>query len=509
MTGGASSRALPDHFYRELFDDAVDAILVLDDNRLVIEANAAAGQLVGLPRASLAGRPLDSLMPDDGAALRTAWPELVALGEAALEQPVRAGPSATRLVEFRFRSRGGRHVCVARDVTEQRAIEERLAQSEKIESVGRLAGGIAHDFNNLLTAILGYTELLHGQAPAGSKQQADLVEIQKAGRRASALVHQLLAFSRRQVLMPKDVDLNDVVSGLQGMLRRLIREDITLACDLADEPAVVTVDPGQMEQVIVNLVLNARDALPGGGRIRIDVAVVQPPAAAFGRDAPPRAPRYVRVRVTDDGVGIGPDVLPHVFEPFFTTKGLGEGTGLGLASAYGTVRQSQGHIAIESALGRGTAVTMHFPMAEARCGEPGAEPTDGRPVAEGPGRASILVVEDEDAVRTVVGNVLRRHGFRVLEAATPALALEIFAGEGDSLDLLLLDVVMPGMNGPALAQRFIAERPDSRILFISGYLNLTATLTGGNPNVGFLGKPFSASALVDRVRDMLAASAAG
>ncbi len=496
---------LPDRFYRDLFDDAVDAILILDDDRLIVEANAAAGALVGLPLALLTGRALDSLMPDEGAALRAAWPEAIALGEACLEQRVKASPGASRMVEFRFRARGRRHVCVARDVTERRAIEERLVQSEKIESVGRLAGGIAHDFNNLLTAILGYTELLLGQAPDGSKQRADLLEIQRAGRRAGSLVHQLLAFSRRQVLMPKDVDLNDVVAGLQNMLRRLIREDITLACDLADEPAIITVDPGQMEQVIVNLVLNARDALPGGGRIQIDVAVVPPPEAALAVEAPAHAARYVRIRVVDNGVGIAPEVLPHVFEPFFTTKRLGEGTGLGLASVYGTVRQSQGLIALESEPGRGTAFTLHFPMAETGRIDPGIETAEGRAPAEGPTRASILIVEDEDAVRAVVGNVLRRHGFRVLEAATPALALEIFATEADALDLLMLDVVMPEMNGPALAQRFIAQRPSSRILFISGYMNLTAALDAGNPNIGFLGKPFSASALVDRVRAMLAA----
>jgi CheY-like chemotaxis protein len=214
------------------------------------------------------------------------------------------------------------------------------------------------------------------------------------------------------------------------------------------------------------------------------------------------------VRVADNGVGIPAAALPHVFEPFFTTKALGEGSGLGLASVYGTVRQSQGVITLESEPGRGTMVTMHFPMAAHGPVEGPEDPTGGRVSSGDQSRASILLVEDEDAVRAVVGNVLRRHGFRVLEAATPALAMEIFARERDTIGLLIIDVVMPDMNGPALAQRFVAQKAGARILFISGYLNLTATLTEGNPNFGFLGKPFSASGLVDRVRDMLAVAGA-
>ena len=246
------------------------------------------------------------------------------------------------------------------DTTERRALEARLTHLEKMESIGRLAGGIAHDFNNLLTAILGYTELLLGNRPPDDPDRSALEEIQKAGRRAASLTQQLLAFSRKQVLLPQELDLNQTVLGLQSMLTRLIREDIRLTCDVAKDPALVKIDPTQIEQAILNLVLNARDALPVGGWIRLDVARL------WARDVKPPldvavAEAYVRLRVSDNGVGIPPSVRPHVFEPFFTTKEQGKGTGLGLASVHGIVHQSQGWIDVSSEPGRGATFAMHFP----------------------------------------------------------------------------------------------------------------------------------------------------
>jgi len=489
--------------FRAVFLDAADAMLILDDRRTILEANPAACALFGIGNESLVQRSLDGLLAGADDQLLIAWRELLALGEAKREHRVMSMPDGSRLVECSYRARvhGDRHLCIARDITDRRLLEERLMQSEKIESVGRLAGGIAHDFNNLLTAILGYTELLISHRSDGDPDRADLEEIQKAGQRAASLTQQLLAFSRKQVLMPKNVDLNQTVAGLKNMLVRLIREDIALCCELADQPATVKVDPTQIEQAILNLVLNARDALPGGGHIRLEVSNVRRSQVEVPPDLQSMASDYVRLRVIDDGVGISPEAREHLFEPFFTTKDIGKGTGLGLASVYGIVRQSNGFIAVESEPGSGTAFTIHFP-AVSKSDEAHAPAVDAGGSSRG--RETILLVEDEDAVRVIVSAVLRRQGYNVLEASNPRGAWEIFEKHSGEIDLLLTDVVMPEMNGPALAQRVITVRPDLRILFISGYADMTTPPESHNPNVSFLSKPFQASVLIERVRQMLA-----
>ena len=386
----------------------------------------------------------------------------------------------------------------------RRVLEERVAHLEKMESIGRLAGGIAHDFNNLLTAILGFTEVLLTDRPADHPDRPPLEEIQKAGLRAASLTQQLLAFSRKQVLLPREVDLNQTVLGLRNMLRRLIREDITLTCEVAAEPALVIVDPAQVEQAIVNLVLNARDALPAGGWIRLDVARlaasdVAPPADAGVADT------YVRLRVSDNGVGISPGVRPHLFEPFFTTKELGKGTGLGLASAQGIVHQSHGWIDVTSEPGKGAIFAIHFPTA-AGLRQTSAEPAEpgepGKIIKPPRGKETVLLVEDEDAVRRIMSTVLKRQGYTVLEASTPVVALDLFERHAEEIDLLLTDVVMPVMGGPALAQRLVAIRPSLRVLFVSGYAGLVPPQIHSR-NVGFLNKPFQTGVLAARVREML------
>ena len=407
-----------------------------------------------------------------------------------------------RVVECSYRAHvhGRRHLCVARDITDRRVMEERLMQAEKIESVGRLAGGIAHDFNNLLTAILGYTELLLGSRRADDPERRDLEEIQKAGQRAAALTQQLLAFSRKQVLMPKQVDLNQTVAGLKTMLGRLLREDITLVCEPAPAPAIVRIDPAQIEQAILNLVLNARDALPGGGVMRVELAHVPRAAVAASLDQPlAPADEFVRLRVVDNGVGMTEEARAHLFEPFFTTKDVGKGTGLGLASVYGIVRQSNGVITGDSEAGAGSVFTMYFPVASAAVAG-GGPSVDGAHDSE---RETILLVEDEDAVRAIVSTVLRRQGYHVLEAATPTIAGAIFTQRNGAIDLLLTDVVMPEMSGPALAQRLIELRPELRVLFISGYADVAVQPQIGGANVNFLSKPFQASALTARVAQIL------
>jgi PAS domain S-box-containing protein len=490
--------------FRAVFFDAADAMLILDDGRVILEANPSACGLFGVPADDLNGESLDRLLVGGEDDLRAAWRELMALGEARREHRVRSRAEAadgTRVVECSYRARvhGQRHLCIARDITSRRLIEERLTQAEKIESVGRLAGGIAHDFNNLLTAILGYSELLLGRFAEHDPNRADLEEIQKAGQRAAALTQQLLAFSRKQVLMPKQVDLNETVAALQSMLVRLIRADITLSCSLASSPALVRIDPAQIEQAILNLVLNARDALPAGGAIRLEVAHVPRWQAPPPPELPPYAVDLVRLRVVDNGVGLTPEARAHLFEPFFTTKDVGKGTGLGLASVYGIVRQSHGFITVESEAGAGSTFTMYFPQA-ARADDLAPQPSPVEPRRAG---ETVLLVEDEDSVRAIIGVVLRREGYNVVEASGARMACDIFAKRND-IDLLLTDVVMPEMSGPALAQRLIGQRPELRVLFISGYTDMLSPPGGDNPNVGFLRKPFEASVLTSRVARMLA-----
>ncbi len=489
--------------FRAVFVDAADAMVILDDHRMIRDANRAAGLLLGEAPDDLLGQPFDDyIVIADREQLEAGWRELLAFGEAKREHHVRSRRQPERLVECSYRAsvHGERHLCIARDITDRRQLEERLVQSERIESIGRLAGGIAHDFNNLLTAILGYTELLLNQRGPDDADRQDLEEIQKAGQRAAALTQRLLAYSRKQVLVPKEVDLNVAIVNLRSILSRVIRADIALTAIPCDGPALVKIDPTQFEQVVTNLVLNSRDALPAGGHIRLAVARVRLSQVEVPIDQPTRAAEYIRVSVADDGVGIPPEARAHLFEPFFTTKELGKGTGLGLASVYGIVRQSNGFISVDSEPGRGTTFTMHFPaLAGDRAGGttvPTASPGDAG--------ETILLVEDEDSVRVIVGAVLRRHGYRVLEAATPRAACDLFAAHGPDVSLLLTDVVMPEMNGPALAQRLVAVRPGLRVLFISGYADGGSPVDGTNPNVSFLSKPFQAAVLVAKVREILA-----
>jgi PAS domain S-box-containing protein len=486
--------------FRAVFVDAADPMLILDDDRRVIEANLAAATLFGQSVDTLPSRRLDEFLIDDTGVLDTGWREVLELGEAKREHRVAAAGRGARLVECNYRAavHPDRHLCIFRDITERRALEERLLQSEKIESVGRLAGGIAHDFNTLLTAILGYTELLLNNPDIGVPERSDLEEIQRAGQRAASLTQQLLAYSRKQVLLPKEVDLNVAVLNLKAMLTRLIRADITLTCDLAPAPAVIRIDPTQLEQVILNLVLNARDALPGGGAVRIEVVRVPGASVAIPADHQSLASEYIRLRVIDNGIGISPEVKAHLFEPFFTTKELGKGTGLGLASVYGIVRQSQGLISVESEPGLGATFTMHFPAVAVDVRGAGAPVS--AVVSEG--SETILLVEDEDSVRVIAGAVLRRQGYRVLEAGTPLEACEIFDRHRHEIDLLLTDVVMPEMNGPALAQRLVAVKPTMRVLFISGYASAAFPVDAAG-HVSLLTKPFQGSTLLAKVRDVL------
>ena len=390
---------------------------------------------------------------------------------------------------------------LARDVTAQRHLEEQLRQSQKMEAVGQLAGGIAHDFNNLLTAILGSTQLLLHNTPTGDPRREDAEEIRNAGMRAAELTRQLLAFSRRQVLAPKVLELNAVVTNMQRMLQRLLGEDVELATALDPAAGAVSADPGQLEQVLLNLAVNARDAMPSGGRL--DVATSRLTLAEEHMERRHRLPAgdYACLAVTDTGVGMDDATQAHLFEPFFTTKEVGKGTGLGLATVYGIVKQSGGYIWVYSEPGRGTTVKVYLPRV---AGEADAPPLAAPSLAEVRGDETVLLVEDATPVRTMARRGLEGRGYRVLDASDGPAALELSARHAGRIDLLVTDVVMPGMSGRELAERLAPQRPSMKVLYTSGYTDDTmvrqGVLTAG---VAFLQKPFVPDTLARKVREVL------
>ena len=388
-----------------------------------------------------------------------------------------------------------------RDVSEQRRLEEQFRQSQKMEAVGQLAGGIAHDFNNLLTAILGNTQLLLRDLPPGDIMRGDVEEIRKASERAAALTRQLLAYSRRQMLQPEILDLNVVVGEMDRMLRRLIGEHIALVTVPAPELGRVRADPSQIEQVLVNLVVNARDAMPDGGRLTIETADVELDES-YTQDhlgATPGA--YAMLAVTDTGTGMDANVRAHLFEPFFTTKAVGKGTGLGLATVYGIVKQSGGHISVYTELGRGSSFKVYLPRVHPSPRV--ATPAATRPAASH-GSETVLVVEDDPAVLSLSCRALEAEGYTILCASDGTDALRIVERHGGEIHLLLTDVVMPGMSGRELAEQMAARRAGIRILYMSGYPGDAAIQQGGLARgSAFLQKPFSPDGLTRKVRETL------
>ena len=388
------------------------------------------------------------------------------------------------------------------DITESKRLKEQLLQSQKMEVVGRLAGGVAHDFNNLLTAITGYSELVLNFMDEDNPLRQDVAEIRKAGDRAASLTRQLLAFSRKQVLQPKVLDLNKVVENLGNMLQRLLPSDIELVISPAPNLGRVMADPGQIEQVILNLAINARDAMPQGGKLTITTGNVNldDSHARSLMDVEPGP--YVIMNVSDTGCGMDPETRSHIFEPFYTTKETGKGTGLGLSTVYGIVKQSGGHIAVQSKPGDGSTFKIYLPRIN-RVMEP-ATPASPSSTARYQGQETILLVEDEDGVRQLVSTVLKRHGFQVLEARHGSDALELIAGHSGPIHLVLTDVVMPGMGGKELAERLKPMHPDMKVLYMSGYADY-AHLNQGLPDqeIYYLQKPFEAHGLLQRVRELL------
>jgi CheY-like chemotaxis protein len=369
-----------------------------------------------------------------------------------------------------------------------------------MEAVGRLAGGVAHDFNNLLTVIISYTDLLLEDLDRDDPKREDVTAVRKAAEGAAALTHQLLAFSRKQVLQPKVLDLNATVASTEKLLRRLIGEDIRLVAKLGSSLGRVKADPGQIEQVIMNLAVNARDARPAGGQLTIETADVAMDEA-YVRGHPTAEPgRYVMLAVSDTGIGMDEQTKAHIFEPFFTTKELGKGTGLGLATVYGIVKQSGGFIWLYSEPGQGTSFKIYLPLVE-ESAQRHAMPA----VAKLPrGTETILVVEDAPAVRTVIRQVLERQGYTVLEAPNGEAAFALATKHHGPIHLLLTDVVMPGVNGRQLSEQLARPRPDMLVLFTSGYTDDSVVRHGIlESGIAYLQKPFTPDGLARKVREVL------
>lgn len=390
---------------------------------------------------------------------------------------------------------------VAQDVSERHMLEQQLRQSQKMEAVGRLAGGVAHDFNNLLMVIKGHTELLFNSLPPGEQYLRKIEQIERAADRASALTRQLLAFSRLQVLQPHVINLNDVVTDMGRLLPRLIGEDIELAIRTTEDLGAIRADASQMEQIIMNLAVNSRDAMPGGGRLMIETSNADLDGAYSDRHPIVRQGRYILLAVSDTGTGMSAETQAHIFEPFFTTKAQGKGTGLGLATVYGVVKQSGGFIWVYSELGRGTTFKIYLPRVEQPVDRVSSPPV----VTEAPrGSETILLTEDEQDVREVAREFLESGGYKVIEARDGAEALGLVETHQGAIDLLITDMVMPRMTGQELAARLKERQPELRMLYMSGYSERAAAESmHPDPSVRLLAKPFSRIALLRAVHELL------
>jgi PAS domain S-box-containing protein len=450
---------------------------------------------------------IDRVHPDDRAALVETVTNAMALGTdfTVSHRAVRPDGSVRWLsgagrVHLGSDGRPVRGVGISIDDTERHTLEEQYGQAQKMEAIGRLAGGVAHDFNNLLTAILGYCELLFDSLAVDDPRRQDIMEITRAGTTAAALTRQLLAFSRKQIIEPVLVDLNATINAIHGMLGRLLGEDLTIVLRLAPDAARIKADRSQLDQILMNLAVNARDAMPHGGTLTIATANVE---LGPGRREPALSERpasHVMLTVADTGIGMSPEVKAHVFEPFFTTKEQGKGTGLGLATVHGIVGRMGGAIRVDSTLGKGSSFHLFFPRAEGIVAPPDQATIDAAPNRGG---QTILVVEDAEGIRHLTRRILERRGFRVLLAANADEARAVFR-QDPSIDLVLTDVVMPGTSGPELTQSLVDERPGLRVVYMSGYTTETVVEHGVlQPGIAFLHKPFTPEALGQKIDEAL------
>jgi PAS domain S-box-containing protein len=495
--------------YHALIEGVRDIVFALGPDGTVTSLNPAFESMTGWTADEWLGKPFEPLVHPEDLALLFEFVERAVRGETGRVSQLRL---RTRKGDYRMgefaatpQFRDGHLVGVlgiARDITDRLSLEQQLRQAQKMEAVGRLAAGVAHDFNNILTAITGYAQLLLEDLDPAGQHREDVDEIRKAAERAAGLTRQLLAFSRQQVLQPTVLDLNTLVDETESMLGRLLGEDIQLATALAADLGAVKTDRSQIEQVILNLAVNARDAMPQGGKLTIETANIEMDDA-YARDHFPAKPgAYVMLAVTDTGTGMSPETQTHMFEPFFTTKAKGQGTGLGLATVYGIIKQSAGYIWVYTEPGHGTSFKIYLPrvmqLPERRAASAPSQP------AAMDGTETVLLAEDEAAVRAVARQALQRHGYTVLEAQSGEAALDLAQRHSGRIHLLLTDVIMPGMSGRALALRLVPMRPDVRIIYMSGYTDDAITRHGVlEPGVTYVQKPFTPDALVRKVREVL------
>jgi PAS domain S-box-containing protein len=498
---------------QSVLDAALDAVIMMDEHGRVVSWNPRAEAVFGWSRDEAVDRLLAELIipPRYRDAHAEGLTRFLATGEgpvighrielSALRRDGSEFPVELTVTAIR---EGKAHIFNAfvADITERKRLETLLVQSQKMESVGRLAGGVAHDFNNLLGVITGYGDLLKQRISDQPHLQRYVNDILKAADRAAGLTRQLLAFSRQQLLQPRVLDLNAVVAEMEKMLRRLIGEDVQLVTVFEDRLGRVKADPGQMEQVLMNLAVNARDAMPKGGRLTIETANVELDAA-YARSRPGVEPGpHVMLAVSDTGHGIDPEVLGHIFEPFFTTKETGKGTGLGLATVHGIVKQSGGHIFVYSESDHGTTFKVYLPRQEEAEQAMEAPPTSEAELPQG--SETVLLVEDEESLRSLVREYLEASGYTVIEAHQAWHALETAEGHSAPIHLLITDVVMPGMSGRDLAERLAASHTETRVLFMSGYTDDAVVRHGVlAADVAFLQKPFTGEALMRKVREVL------
>jgi len=482
-----------DKKFQLLFEDHPQPMWVFDAaSQSIIAANAAAARLYGFSREEFEGMELSAIQLGENGS------------EAGATRSHRT--KSGRVIDVDTASHGfdynGRpaELVVLMDVTGRRQLEEQLRQAQKMEAVGMLAGGVAHDFNNLLTIISGYSQLILNNLTPHDPNHNSAEQIMKAAERAAALTKQLLAFSRRQVLQPRVLDINKLIGGLGTMLRRLIGEDIDLQLVLRPDVGQVSADPGQIEQVLMNLVVNARDAMPKGGTLTIETASISLDEKYAGRQMALKPGTYTQIAVSDTGTGMDEATQARLFEPFFTTKGSGHGTGLGLSPVFGIVKQSLGSVEVYSVPNRGTSVKVYLP----RIDQPVTAEKPTTLKKAGPGTETILLVEDEEMVRSLVRETLARDGYKVLDAADPFEARRLSEGHRGKIHLLITDVVMPKVSGRELAEQLTQRRPDMKVIYMSGYTD-SAIVNSGilQKEVAFLQKPFTPGVLTEKVRDVL------
>ena len=496
-------------FLEQLIETAPEAIAIVDPDYTVRKINLEFTRVFGFTSEEACGRNLRALVvPPDKVDESRALGNLSEKTNPAVLETIRQRKDGTRvevslLVSPVIVGTGLDAVyCIYRDISDRKTVEGQLRQSQKMEAIGRLAGGVAHDLNNLLTVITGYSELQLNTIAAAHPLRLQAEQIRQAAERASTLTRQLLAFSRRQVLQPRPINLNSIVNSVESLLRRLIGEDVDIVFDSAPDLGTVRADPGQMEQVIMNLAINARDAMPRGGKLVLQTSNTELDDSYSRMHVGVKPGRYVLLSVSDNGVGMDETTLSHIFEPFFTTKETGKGTGLGLSTVYGIVQQSEGHIWVYSEPGRGTSFKIYLP----RMDESAAHFNSNRvSQQDARGHETILLVEDDPQVRELTCALLERCGYSVLAADQMSAVERLCREHPGRIHLLLTDMIMPGMTGKEVAHAVKQLRPDIRILYMSGYTDDVIEHHGGlGPEIFFLQKPFTSASLAEKVRQSLA-----